>query len=144
MTPSDFELNSHPEFAKTYAYHLEISANRRPPMEKNHGFFMRGDHTDIICQFAALYYGEKQTNGCKSKNSLFQAAMRHRDFQDRFERFFFVPRHKNREAIMSSIRLSPLAVFAKRLFVIPPCQSKRLFIASTVMSASLYPPSEPT
>ena len=26
MTPSIFELNSHPEFAKTYAYHFAISA----------------------------------------------------------------------------------------------------------------------
>ena len=34
LTPSLFELNSHPEFAKTYAYHLEISANRRP-LEEN-------------------------------------------------------------------------------------------------------------
>ena len=51
MTPSDFELTRHPEFAKTYAYHLEINANRRPPAEKNHGFFTRGDHTDIICQY---------------------------------------------------------------------------------------------
>ena len=53
LTPSDFELNSHSEFAKTYADHLEISANRRPLVEKNHGFFTRVDHTDIICQFAA-------------------------------------------------------------------------------------------
>ena len=27
MTPSDFELNSHPEFAKTYAYHFYDQLN---------------------------------------------------------------------------------------------------------------------
>ena len=33
MTPSDFEVNSHPEFAKTYAYHFSINAKRRPLAE---------------------------------------------------------------------------------------------------------------
>ena len=40
LTPSLFELNSHPEFAKTYAYHLEISAKRRP-LEEKITFFSR-------------------------------------------------------------------------------------------------------
>ena len=65
MTPSDFELNSHPEFAKTYAYHLEISANRRPLVENEKppyqqlcqcGGRARGqtlfkDHTGTISRF---------------------------------------------------------------------------------------------
>ena len=34
MTPSLFELNAHSEFAKTYAYHLEINANLAPDIVK--------------------------------------------------------------------------------------------------------------
>ena len=52
MTPSDFELHSHPEFAKTHAYHFATNAKIRPLGEKKSRFFP--GETIILTSFDSL------------------------------------------------------------------------------------------